>query len=87
MKYRLNEDYLWKEIGQQVVILHFQSGVYWTLNETASVIWKQLIETNMSEQDSVQAMTQLFDIDEKTAAQDIHDFIAQCLEKKVLQAL
>ena len=47
MTYELSQDYLWKEIGDQVVVLHFESGRYYSLNPSGSVIWRGLLENSL----------------------------------------
>jgi hypothetical protein len=34
----------WKIVKSEVVVLNIEKGIYYTLNETASHIWKLLVE-------------------------------------------
>lgn len=42
MKYRINENLIWEEVNQGMVILNPEKGRYYNLNVTAKKIWKKL---------------------------------------------
>jgi hypothetical protein len=44
MSYALADEYLWKEVKGRVVVLHFDSGKYFSLNSTGSLIWKSVLD-------------------------------------------
>jgi hypothetical protein len=83
MSYTLTNDYVWKEIGQQVVVLHFETGAYWTLNDTASVIWKSILD-GRSPDDVVERLVEEFSVARDGAQTDIQEFLKTCIEKKML---
>jgi len=83
MTYELSQDYLWKEIGDQVVVLHFESGRYYSLNPSGSVIWRGLLE-NQSADQIVEGLCSEFDVDEETALEDVIIMTRHFLEKKFL---
>jgi len=85
MAYELSRDYLWKEIGDQVVVLHFESGRYYSLNPSCSVIWKGLLENQSSDQ-IVAGLCKEFDVDEVIASEDVQKMTRHFLEKKFLIA-
>ena len=85
MAYTLKNEFVWKEIGQQVVILQFESGAYWTLNETASVIWKSLLN-GMSVDQIADTVASTFDIDAESARNDVLELVKNCEERKILAA-
>jgi len=86
MLYKLTDEFVWKEIDNKVVTLQFDTGVYWTLNSSASAIWKFLVN-GCTIKETVQALTDEFELDEETANQDTADFLKICIEKKMLQAV
>jgi hypothetical protein len=42
MNYNLSDNFTWKDLGEKVVVLNLETSEYFTLNETASLIWKDL---------------------------------------------
>lgn len=83
MMYSLTDDYVWKEIGRQVVVLHYESGAYWTLNDTASLIWRSILE-GQSPDEVAQRLEAEFSAAPGSAKTDVQEFIQGCLEKKML---
>lgn len=83
MTYTLTNDYVWKEIGKQVVVLHYETGAYWTLNETASLIWKSTLD-GLSFDEVTQRVSMEFSISPDNAQVDIREFLASCIDKKML---
>ena len=83
MAYELSQDFLWKEIGDQVVVLHFESGRYYSLNPSGSVIWRGLLENRSSDQ-IVAGLCNEFEVDEETAMEDVQKMTRLFIEKKFL---
>ena len=83
MAYKLSKDYLWKEVGGRVVVLHFESGRYYSLNDSGSIIWKSLLD-NQAPQEMIKGLCSEFEVDEATAKKDIDKMTQQFLEKKFL---
>ena len=83
MAYTLSKQYLWKEIGDQVVILHFESGRYFSLNTSGSVIWKAALE-NLPQEQMVQRLCDEFDVDRDTARQDIEETVSSFIDRNFL---
>jgi hypothetical protein len=86
MAYEITDKYVWKEVGMQVVILHYDTGVYWTLNESASSIWKALMD-GCSVKEAAQRVADEFDIAMDSARSDVEVFVADCTDKKILIAV
>ena len=85
MAYQLSKDYLWKEVGDQVVVLHFETGRYYSLNPSGSAIWRGLLDDQSSDQ-IVAALCNEFDVDMETASEDVQNMIALFLKKEFLIA-
>ncbi len=84
MAYALSKEYLWKEVKERVVVLHFDSGKYYSLNTTGSLIWKSLIE-NIPQAEIVNQVCLEFDIDRQTAENDTEEIINDFLSKKFIK--
>ena len=85
MGYQLAEDYLWKEVGGQVVILHFDSGRYYSLNDSGSAIWKGLL-ANQTEDQIVSGLRAAFDVETDVAKVDVRTLTREFIEKKFIVA-
>jgi len=83
MPYMLSKEYLWKEIGDQVVVLHFESGRYYSLNVSGSIIWKGLLESQSQDQ-IVDRLCSEFDVDQRTAGEDVEQTTCCFLDKKFI---
>ncbi len=83
MAYILTDEFVWKEIGQQVVVLQFETGAYWTLNDTASFIWKSIVE-GCSADEAAERLSVEFDVSKESAQADIQEFLKDCIDKKML---
>ena len=50
MSYQIDpERIVWRNMGEEVVILDLQSGYYYGLNKTAALIWNRLTESKSSD--------------------------------------
>ena len=84
MNYVPTKDYVWKEVSSQVVILHVDSGMYWTLNNTSSLIWNGIINSTPMDQ-IVQQICDEFSADEKTVLKDVEIMVRDFLDKKMIE--
>jgi hypothetical protein len=50
MAYKLSKEYVWKEVGDKIVVLHLDTGHYYSLNTTGSFIWKSIMGGNSPQQ-------------------------------------
>ena len=78
---KIKEGLLLREVaGNSVVIPLAKQSVNFngmmTLSETGALLWKQL-EKGAEESDLLKAMLEEYDIDEKTALEDIRAFVAK----------
>jgi len=83
MAYALSKNYLWKEVGDQVVILHFESGRYFSLNATGSLIWRAVLEDVALDQIAEQLCAE-FDVDPETAAQDVEQTVHSFIDRSFI---
>ena len=83
MAYELGREYVWKEIGDQVVILHLDSGRYYTLNPTGSLVWKCIMEGSSTNQ-VVERICSRFEVDEESCRSDAEGMIRGFAEKGMI---
>ncbi|MFC1888924.1 PqqD family protein [Thermodesulfobacteriota bacterium] len=80
---KLAKEYVWKEVGGQVVILHLDSGSYFSLNPTGSLVWKGVMEP-VSLDRIVQRLCSSFQVDEETSRKDAEEIIQKFLDKEMI---
>lgn len=80
MTYSLSKEYVWKEVGDSVVVLHLDSGRYFSLNDSGSFIWKAIMD-GLSLGGIVEKLTAEFNVDEASARKDTEAMIEQLATK------
>ncbi len=84
MAYVLTNEYMWKEINGRVVVLHFDSGKYFSLNPTGSLIWKGILN-NRPMGDIVEQICSIYDVEPDTARGDVDEMVHMFQEKKFIK--
>jgi len=84
--YALSGEFVWKEVGEQVVVLNLDSGNYHSLNLTASLIWRCLM-AQRSVEDTVEALCAAFRVDPGTARLDAEEMIREFVAKGIIVPL
>lgn len=86
---KLKEGFVLRQVaGSYVVVaiglqtLDFKGMI--RLNETGAFLWKQLAENECTEASLVTAMTNEYDVDDKTAANDVSVFVKSLREANLL---
>ena len=83
MSYSLSKEYVWKEVGGQVVVLHIETGRYYSLNNPGSLIWKGLMD-GLSPDRIIERLCSVFDVDKSTANKDTEEMIRDLLTKEAI---
>lgn len=71
-----------REIEGEMVLLNLDNGRYFVLNETGSVIWKNLADKSRDQ--IVRRLTKQFDVTEETAEAAVTDFINALIKEELL---
>ncbi len=86
---KLKEGFVLRQVaGSYVVVavglqtLDFKGMI--RLNETGAFLWKQLAENECTEESLVAAMTNEYDVDDKTASEDVSVFVRSLQEADLL---
>jgi Coenzyme PQQ synthesis protein D (PqqD) len=83
-KLRLREHGLnWREIDGEVVVLDIERSHYLNLNPTGCVLWLMLAD-GATEPELVQKLTEEFDVDERTARNDVEAFLSTCRQNNLI---
>ena len=81
---KAREQIIWKNLGDEVILLDTQNGEYFVLNETAAMMWNMLMKNIPTEQ-IIAAVTESFEIDEKSAGNDFNDFLRSLLDSRIIE--
>ncbi|MBM4285375.1 MAG: PqqD family protein [Deltaproteobacteria bacterium] len=77
-------DAAFRILGEEAVILHLRSGVYYSLDEVGAAIWS-LLDGRRSLAEIVAAICQEYEVDAPTAAADLDEFIQDLLTEELVQ--
>lgn len=72
--YRLSEDVTWRDVDEEMIVLHLPTGKYYTFNNTGHLVWQQLAEGKDTAAIRSQIMNK-YEVDEETANRDLATFI------------
>lgn len=86
---KIKEGFVLRRVGDAYVVvavglqtLDFKGMI--RLNETGAFLWKQLADSESTEESLVTAMTNEYDVDDKTAAADVSTFVKSLREADLL---
>jgi hypothetical protein len=71
------------DLGEEVVILQFDSGVYFGLNEVGARIW-QLLQEPKSVSEIEEALVAEYDIDRESCSLDLVELLQQLTDQKLI---
>lgn len=72
MSFTIPDNITWKNLDVGVVLLNLESGAYYTLNETASIVWRELLEGH-DETQIVSALENEYEADQATLDADVRE--------------
>lgn len=82
MALRRSPDLAWQTIGDEAVIMNLAGGRVLGLNATGALVWSLLEERD--EQGLAEVVARRFEIDEKTARDDVRSFLAVLRERSLV---
>lgn len=77
------ENVTWKNFDAGVVLLKLTTGNYYTLNESASLIWRAILEGKSESEILMRILTE-YDCEEKKAKDDMAEQIAFLLSEELI---
>ena len=83
MSYAIGERFVARQIGDSVVVVEYETGVYWTLNETATAIWKAATAGTTAPA-IAEDLVAAFEISPGEATSDVEAFLRHCVERAML---
>ena len=83
MKYHIDTDKaVWRNIDGEIVVLNLDSGHYYSLNKTGSVVWSILSESKPL-QEAIERIVEKYNIPHKSAEEDVMSLL-KMLQKEGL---
>jgi hypothetical protein len=84
-KYKVADKVSWKEMDGLIIVVNTESGAYYSLNKTASEIWKQIAAGN-SEQEVSKAIGERYEVSEEEVRSDLEACLKNWLDEKLISA-
>ncbi len=84
MKYRHSDNIDWKEFDKESVLLNLSTGFYFRLNQVGTFVWP-LIDGKKNLSEIINAVTSHFEVSQRQANKDIHNFIEQLVTENLIQ--
>ena len=83
LSYSVNDDFIYKEIGNNYVAVDINTAKYFTFNDTAAFFLKCFADKKNQSQTKA-AFFDEFDVDEETYLQGLNSFIKDAASKGIL---
>lgn len=83
MKIIKNKNIISEKLSENTFILNNETGVYIELNESASALWNSF-ETITTTLDLEEFLIDEYEIDSKTAKNDVSLFVKECILSKLI---
>lgn len=81
--FRHAPDTAWRRIDDESVVLDLKTSAYYSLNETASVLWDALGE-GLSPRRAVERLCEEFDEEPDAVARDVSAVVAELLSERLI---
>lgn len=83
-QFRIPEQVVSCDLNNESVMLNLNSGVYFGMNETATVVWNAVGQKkNFAEM--VRMIEEEFEVDAAESRKDLEEFLNQLLKKELIQ--
>ena len=86
---RIKDDFVLKDMGDFTVVIAVGESLkkfncMITLNESGKILWEKL-EKGCEEQELVNALLEVYDVDEKTAKKHVKEFVKKMKDASVIE--
>ena len=82
-KLSISENALAQEVNGEIVILHFESEFYYTLNAVGSKVW-QLLADSENVETIIQQLVQIYQVNETALRRNLTTFIKKLVKEELL---
>jgi hypothetical protein len=87
MKYQLSSTQLSTFIGDEVVVLDHQKGIYYSLDNVGATVWNKIQEKPHSLTEMTEYITDLYEVDYETCRSDIKGLLQELVSLKLANEL
>jgi hypothetical protein len=85
MKIHIDKDSItWRKLKDELVLMHLDTGAYYSLNETGVLIWQGLVDER-SHEDIVKDISEVFDADHEIIVQDFERIVNELADQGLLE--
>ncbi|MCL7488337.1 MAG: PqqD family protein [Desulfobulbaceae bacterium] len=81
--YNLSDEVTWRDVDEEMIVLHLPTGKYYTFNNTGHLVWQQLAEGKDTSEITSQIMDK-YEVDRETAIRDLSAFISGLKEHNLI---
>jgi hypothetical protein len=74
---------VWREVGEEVVVLDVETATYLSLNGSGGALWKRL-DTGATPNELVAELVSAYGVPEARASKDVEDFLHVLRERSLL---
>ena len=86
MRVEISDGVTWRELGGDVVILNVETGIYFGLDGSGGVIWRELVEHGSVEK-TFESLKRQFDAEPGELRRDLDDLLARLVDKGLVQLI
>ena len=86
MRVEISDGVIWRDLGGDVVILNFETGVYFGLDGSGGQIWRELVEHGSIEK-TFASLKQQFDAEPDELRLDLDALVDQLVEKRLVHLI
>ena len=79
-----NKEVVWRTLGDDCILLHLDSGIYYTLNEEGRILWEALDGKNKLVE-ILSKMMEQYDIDAETIQKDIMEIMEDLIKEDLVK--
>lgn len=81
----VKQDVVARAVGDEMVLLDLESGIYYTLNSVGATIWRSF-EDALSVAQVIDRIVAEYDVDRSTATHDVGQLISDLVQMSLLAA-
>jgi hypothetical protein len=83
-KWRVSQGVLSSKIDNEIVLMSIESGYYYTLDQTGSIVWDLLSKQQSTIEELTVQLMEEFEVDKETCMKDVQEFIDDMASKKLI---
>ncbi|MDX6768430.1 MAG: PqqD family protein [Elusimicrobiota bacterium] len=82
-RYKYAAHAAWRVVDEETIVLDLNTSVYYSLNATASLVWKRLGDGETAPE-IAQALTEAFDVAPEAARADVDELVSEMRKESLL---